>query len=187
MVLKNKPQRLIQLMKVPSLYIIMGVSGSGKTTCGRALAKTLGAYFLDADDYHSTKAKQMMARGEPLNDQIRRPWIDRILTAVAQTVSPAKDCVLAFSGLKAKHRKAFYTLDIQLTFIHLELPVEVTEQRVEKRSEHFFPQNLVQSQYHALEPAQDGENILSVDATLPIPTIISNIHQSLSNSPRLGL
>src|SRR5690606_29951464 len=86
------------------VVVLMGVSGSGKTTTARALAETWPAVFLDADDFHSEEARARMASGQPLTDAMRQPWVARIVAELQRRVAAGERVALAFSGLRRRHR-----------------------------------------------------------------------------------
>ena len=92
----------------PKLVIVMGVSGCGKSTVGKQLALDLGYTFIEADDFHSVAAKQQMANGIPLTDVMREPWLKRLCQHLDQEV--LVDSVLAYSGLRRRHRQLFREL-----------------------------------------------------------------------------
>ena len=131
----------------------MGVSGSGKSTIAKLFAQEKALPFLDADDYHSDMAKKMMQRGEPLNELIRTTWVDRLLEAVLIQTRSGQGCCLAYSGLKAEHRKRFLTLPINVSFFNLQLSIDEATKRLNTRQGHFFPAQLINSQFDAMEPA----------------------------------
>src|SRR5690242_16540799 len=89
----------------PHAIVVMGVSGSGKTTVARALAAHYGDVFIDADDFHADDAKTQMAAGVPLSDAQRQPWVDALAHALRDQADQGRSTVLAFSGLRAAHRQ----------------------------------------------------------------------------------
>jgi gluconokinase len=159
----------------------MGVSGCGKSTIARAYAKQHNMQYLDADDFHSSEAKSHMAKGLPLNDDMRIVWIQRMVEQLPALLKK-QNCTLAYSGLREAHRKAFLRLDAKVSFLHLVLSIETTVQRVSARSSHFFPAHLVQSQFDSLEPAASDENIIEVNAQQSIEDVIASSHRLLHNA-----
>lgn len=138
------------------IYIIMGVSGVGKTTIGQQLSQHLNLPFADADDYHPSANVDKMSSGQALNDEDRQPWLERlakVLAAAEQTTG----LILACSALKATYR---HTLTQGLTsapiWVYLYAPAELIAQRMQERSGHFMPAALLQSQIATLEPPQDA-------------------------------
>jgi gluconokinase len=143
--------------------VVMGVSGSGKTTVGLMLAHQLGVPFADADDFHTPAAKAKMAAGHPLNDDDRAPWLERL----AQWLAEESDgCVLACSALKRRYRDVLRSRSPKLRFLHLAGEPAVVTQRVAHRIQHYMPASLVASQYATLEPLQPDEPGLAIDFTL---------------------
>lgn len=157
----------------------MGVSGSGKSTIAKLFAQKKAVPFLDADDYHSEMAKQMMQNGEPLNELIRTAWVDRLLEAVALKTSSEQACCLAYSGLKAEHRQRFLKLPVNVFFFNLQLSIEEATKRLSTRQGHFFPAHLIKSQFDAMEPAQTNENLYAINALASIEDILERVFSLL--------
>jgi len=137
--------------------IIMGVSGSGKTTIGHMVADRLGKTFLDADDFHPEENKTKMANGIPLNDDDRLPWLQ---TLKEQLIS-APGVVLACSALKASYR---FILDPNhaYSWIYLDGSKELIFERLKKRAGHYMKENLLDSQFETLEVPADALKV-SID------------------------
>lgn len=146
----------------------MGVAGAGKTTVGRLAAARLGWAFHDADDYHDAAARARMARGEPLTELERDPWIERLAALVGELASAGRSAVLACSALRAAHRerlaRAATAAGGELWVVYLRLGPAEAAGRVGGRTGHFAPAELVPSQFAALEEPADA---LVLDATLP--------------------
>lgn len=134
-----------------NLLIVMGVSGSGKSTLSQAVAKSMGYHYLDADDFHSEEAKAWMASGKPLNDVMRAPWLARIQQYLRENFRPEHHYVLAYSGLKIKHRESFRNLPFVVRFIYLNADKALIQARLTQRKNHFFSPKLLDSQIQALE------------------------------------
>lgn len=132
------------------LFVMMGVSGSGKTTIGTLLAERLGIEFLDADDYHSQANKDKMHAGIPLTDEDRWPWLRTLNGLLLQRVD--KGCVLACSALKESYRNVLLEGIPQsgLDFVLLEGSKAAIAQRMEHRN-HFMPPTMLDSQLATLE------------------------------------
>lgn len=147
------------------VYIVMGVSGCGKSTVGEALAERLGLAFYDADAYHPDANRRKMAAGTPLNDLDRRPWLETLAQNIAQwNASGGGDgggAVLACSALKQAYRNILARRG-GVTFIYLAGPRELLAQRLEDRAGHFFPADLLDSQLATLEPPRDAIEV-SID------------------------
>ncbi len=157
------------------LVLVMGVSGTGKSTIAESLAEQLNFIYLDADDFHSDQAKKMMADGEAINDEIRQAWITRILLFLADEHHHNTRFVLAYSGLKKSQRQRFQQLETALSGIFLHGEAALIAQRLTNRTEHFFPKVLLDSQYDALElPSDDNdENIKLININQSIKDILT--------------
>lgn len=161
------------------LILVMGVSGTGKSTIAKALAEQLNYIYLDADDFHSEQAKKMMADGQPINDEIRQAWITRILLFLADEHHKKDRFVLAYSGLKKSQRQRFQQLETQLSGIFLKGETAIIAQRLANRTAHFFSKTLLDSQFDALElPVENNdENIKLIDINQSIENILSQACQ----------
>ena len=157
------------------VYIVMGVSGCGKTTVGRALAARLGLPFYDADDHHPPVNLAKMRARIPLTDQDRTPWLNTLARHIARwntgrhvdaqpTDSPPAGAVLACSALKQAYRDIL-SRGNAVRYLHLVGTREVIAQRLAQRSGHFFPAELLDSQFADLEPPPDATT-LRVDQPL---------------------
>jgi gluconokinase len=149
----------------PQHLVVMGVSGSGKTTIAGRLAARLGFTFADGDDFHPAANVAKMARGEPLTDADREPWL-RSLAAWTKTHHQAgRSTVLACSALKRRYRDTLRTASPRMLFIHLAAPRSALLERMNHRQGHFMPAFLLDSQLAALEPLAIDEHGITVDAT----------------------
>lgn len=143
--------------------MLMGVSGSGKTTVGRRVARRLGWEFLDADDFHSADAVRKMSSGTALDDCDRDPWLARLADEIRTRVASGTPTVLACSALRERHRRTLGgDRSGDVTFVFLDAGREVLERRLATRRGHFFPPELLASQLAALE---EPENAVRVDAS----------------------
>ena len=132
------------------LVVLMGVSGSGKTTVGHLVAQRLGVPFADADDFHSVASREKMARGAPLTDADRAPWLEALRALLLRWKDEGKGGVLACSALRQHYRD---TLDVGgVAFRLLTAPAAVLHTRLTQRQGHFFPLHLLGSQLATLEP-----------------------------------
>jgi len=153
----------------------MGVSGSGKTTVGRALAQELGWRFNDADDLHPKANVAKMARGEPLTDDDRWPWFDRIVAEMRRLNATGESAVIACSALKASYRKRL-AAGGDVRIVYLKGDAATIEPRLARRSGHFMPASLLPSQFATLEEPADA---IVVDIRQPIETQVAAIARAL--------
>jgi gluconokinase len=142
------------------IVVLMGVTGSGKTTIGRLLAEQLGWKFLDADDFHPAANVAKMRTGIPLDDADRWPWLDAINRAVRDTVSQASGVVLGCSALKRAYRERLASGLTDLRWVHLKGDFDVIRPRLEQRKGHYMNPSLLRSQFEALE---EPEHALTLD------------------------
>lgn len=157
-------------MTQPYLIISMGVSGSGKSTIAKLLAKKLGLPFLEADNFHSAENKAHMAAGKPLTDAMREPWI----TNICQTIqNEGTSCVLAYSGLRRAHRQRFRELGFKTLFLHLYGTKKLIASRMRSRNNHFMPASLLESQFAAMEPAQSEQDMVTISINATVPKIVA--------------
>lgn len=149
----------------PQVVIVMGVSGSGKTTLARLLAEAWHASFIDADDIHDDAARARMAAGLPLTDAMRDPWVVRIADELTARVANGERVVLAFSGLRRRHRERLRATGLPLRFLFLHGDQTLIAARMQARSGHYMPASLLDSQFEALEmPAGEADVVtLAID------------------------
>ncbi|MET4780769.1 gluconokinase [Glaciihabitans sp. UYNi722] len=151
------------------LVVVMGVSGSGKTSVGTALAAELGVPFMDADDLHPAANVAKMAAGHPLNDEDRWPWLARVGAELADAEKTG--LVIACSALKRTYRSAILVAEPRTRFVDLEGSRALLVSRMSRREGHFMPVSLLDSQLATLEPlAADEPGItVSLDSLAPPP------------------
>lgn len=144
-----------------TLFIVMGVSGSGKTVLGQQLANDLNReaefVFIDADDFHTDEAKKRMANNLPLDDLMRKPWIEAIIKKLNMLNKQHKSVVLAYSGLKKQHRDCFRALDFYCHYFYLSADINIIKSRMLTRTNHFFSADLLASQYKAMQAIDNNE------------------------------
>jgi len=161
-------ERPEQALEPPLILVLIGVSGSGKTTVGRSLAKQFGWAFLDADDLHSPSSIEHMGKGEGLTDRMRGPWIERLRACISSAVSADIRTVLACSALKDSYRNALVRAGEPVAFAWLQAAPEVLQRRLTDRAGHFVDETLLESQLETLEPPAHWPSFISeggADAT----------------------
>nr|WSY55144.1 gluconokinase [Streptomyces sp. NBC_00886] len=157
---------------VPTVVVVMGVSGSGKSTVGRQLAQRLMVPFLEADDVHPAANRAKMAAGRPLDDEDRRPWLLSIAEWIREATDAGQGVVVACSALRHEYRDLFRRAGAGAWFLYLALDRATAHRRVAGRVDHFMPGRLVDSQYATLEPLRSDEPGLTVDAVADPQTIV---------------
>jgi len=145
------------------LVVVMGVSGSGKTTIGMPLAERLGVPFVDGDDLHPRSNIEKMRTGRPLTDDDRRPWLARIGRAL--TEAEHTGMVIACSALRRAYRDAILAEEPRAVFLHLTAPRRIVAERLARRDGHFMPASLLDSQLQTLEPLAEDEPGATVDVS----------------------
>jgi gluconokinase len=143
------------------IVVLMGVTGSGKTTIGTLLAERTGAIFADADDYHPAANKQKMAAGQPLNDDDREPWLETLNRLMRDWFETGKSGVLACSALKAAYRRTLVAgmPEGAVTFVWLDASPELLAERLAERHHEFMNPKLLESQLETLEAPKDALRI----------------------------
>lgn len=147
-----------------AIAVVMGVSGSGKTLIGSALAEAAGARFIDGDHYHPPENIVRMRSGLPLRDEDRWGWLDRITAEIAAAERRGSLLVVACSALKRAYRDRLRRASTHLLFIHLDIDRKTASARVAARQNHFMPPSLIDSQFADLEPPAREEGALTIDA-----------------------
>ncbi|MCC4601686.1 gluconokinase [Xanthomonas melonis] len=158
----------------PLAIVVMGVSGSGKTTIAQALAAHYRFRFLDADDYHSVAARAQMAAGQPLTDAMRVPWVELLSATLRDCVQAGESVVLAFSGLRSSHRQLLRGSGVQMRFVFLHAAPQVIAARLSARAGHFMPATLLDSQLQTLELPLDEADVVSVDVDATVAEVVQD-------------
>jgi gluconokinase len=146
------------------IYILMGVSGSGKTTVGQLLAERLGCAFHDADAFHSAANKAKMHAGIPLTDEDRWPWLAAMRAAIDAARAEGRTHVFTCSALRQTYRDRLTPPDGGVTFVYMKGDAALIGSRLSARTDHFFNPDLLQSQFDTLEEPQ-GALILDIQSS----------------------
>jgi gluconokinase len=161
----------------PLVVLVMGVSGSGKTTIGRLLAEELGWSFSDADEFHSSTNRNKLTSGVPLSDEDRRPWVEQLRSAISAWIEENRSTVLACSALKAGFRRDLvHGLEDRVRFVYLKGSLDIIERRLAGRNDHFMHRDLLASQFEVLEEPSEA---LVVDIDDSPDRIVAHIRSSL--------
>ncbi len=159
------------------IIILMGVSGSGKTTIGKRLAAALGWGFHDGDAFHPPANIAKMQSGLPLDDHDRAAWLAAMRALIENSLRAQQSVVLACSALKQIYRERLQADPRDVQFVFLKGDFELIAQRMQSRKGHFMPPHLLRSQFEALEEPQ---NVLTLDVALPPKKIVAQIKKALS-------
>jgi gluconokinase len=157
------------------IIVLMGVTGSGKTTVGKLLAAELGWNYYDADDFHSPANIEKMKRGVPLDDADRKPWLETLRDLIRSLLRRGENGVLACSALKESYRD-YLLIDEQVRLIYLRGSYELIKKRLSERRGHYMNPQLLDSQFETLE---EPEGHLTIDASLPADEIVKSIRDQL--------
>ena len=166
----------------PTVVVVMGVAGAGKTTVGRALADSLGWRFMDADDFHAPESVVRMRAGLPLDDAMRAPWLAELRAVIARTLEGGESAVLACSALRHSYRDALVPPAAPadaVRFVHLRASPATLAARLGARAGHFAPPALLESQLATLEEPGPGEHALALDGERPVAELVEAIRRSL--------
>ena len=159
-----------------SVLVVMGVSGTGKTTVGAALATELGWSFIDSDSLHPPANIARMSAGIPLRDEDRAPWIDIIRREIEARAARGERCVVGFSALKEAYRSALTPDPGPRRYVHLRGARDLVRDRLNARQGHFMKAGLLDSQFEALEEPLDA---LALDVSEAPSVLINKIRKVL--------
>jgi gluconokinase len=160
----------------PGEYVVMGVSGCGKSSVARLLAKRMGGLFLDADDFHPPANVAKMAAGIPLTDDDRWPWLDALNRELKSHRAEGRSVFLACSALRQIYRDRLSAGLPELRFIYLKGSKELIRGRMSHRKDHFMPAALLDSQFATLEEPLDAITVSIAD---PVNVIVDNVERQL--------
>jgi carbohydrate kinase (thermoresistant glucokinase family) len=159
----------------PPRWVVMGVSGCGKSEVGKRLAAALDVRFLEGDAWHSAANVAKMAAGVPLDDADRADWLHALQAEIALARTRGEGLVLACSALKRRYRDLLRAADPALRFAHLSGPRELIAKRMRARAGHYMPASLLDSQLRDLEPLQADEEGVLLDLRKPLAVLTDDI------------
>jgi gluconokinase len=171
------------ISRTPCALVVMGVSGSGKSTIGEKLAQRLGWCFEDGDKFHPLSNVAKMRAGQPLTDEDRWPWLQAIANEIDRVCEAGEHAVIACSALKRAYRDILVHGRKDVRIIYLKGTQDLIASRLALRKAHFMPPGLLASQFRTLEPPDASENPVTVSIDAPVETIVDDIVRHLGLSP----
>ena len=173
-------------VETPCALIVMGVSGSGKSTIATGLAERLAWTFEDGDRFHPASNVAKMSAGQPLTDQDRWPWLQAISDEIDRVCRAGGHVVIACSALKRAYRDVLVHGRRDVRIVFLEGTQALIADRLARRKGHFMPPGLLNSQFKTLEPPRADENPVTVSIDASVETIVKNIVGQLGIRPTDG-
>jgi gluconokinase len=168
---------------IPCALVVMGVSGSGKSTIGDRLAERLGWKYEDGDKFHPASNVAKMSAGQPLTDEDRWPWLRAIADEIDRICKAGEHVVIASSALKRAYRDILVHGQPDIRIIYLKGPQDLIASRLALRKNHFMPPGLLESQFGTLEPPDPSENPVTVSIDDSVETIVDDILRQLGLNP----
>ncbi|PJG55041.1 gluconate kinase [Bradyrhizobium forestalis] len=165
--------------EAPCALIVMGVSGSGKSTVAKALGERLGWRFEDGDSFHPAGNVEKMRAGHPLTDEDRWPWLNAIADEIALVCGRGEHIIIACSALKHAYRDVLLRGRSDVRFVFLKGTKELIAERLALRKGHFMPPGLLTSQFETLEPPEAGEHVITVSIDETVEAIVDGIVRQL--------
>jgi gluconokinase len=169
--------------KDPCALVVMGVSGSGKSTIADKVAERLGWTFEDGDRFHPASNVAKMSAGVPLTDEDRWPWLQAIADEIDRVCKAGQHAVIACSALKRGYRDILVHGRNDVRVIYLEGSEQLIASRLKQRKGHFMPPGLLASQFKTLEPPDQSEHPVTVSIDAAVETIVDDIVRQLGLSP----
>jgi gluconokinase len=167
----------------PGVVVVMGVSGSGKTTVGDALARRLGWVYEDGDKFHPASNVAKMSAGQPLTDEDRWPWLRAIAAEIDRLIAGGEHAVIACSALRRAYRDILVHGRDDIRIVCLSGGQALIAERLSRRKGHFMPPGLLASQFGTLEPPGADERAVTVSIDASVETIVNEILRQLELSP----
>ena len=161
----------------PRFFIVMGVSGSGKTSVGKTLADRLGWDFYDADNFHPLENIVKMTKGIPLDDSDRAPWLASLHDLIASSLQEDRPGVLACSALKEHYRRQLTNGNEGVQIVYLKGSYDLIWSRMEKRTDHYMKPHMLKSQFEALEEPVTG---WTTDISKSVDDIVTGILKQMA-------
>ncbi|MBT9318006.1 AAA family ATPase [Leptothoe spongobia TAU-MAC 1115] len=158
----------------PLIWIMMGVSGSGKTVVGRLLAERLESDFLEGDRRHPVPNILKMRSQQPLDDKDRHQWLLEIEEDIHRAIAKKRETVLTCSALKVSYRQRLTSLE-RVQLVWLDVPSVDLERRLRRRSNHYMKPEMLASQLAAVEPISPDENVITIDGRLLPAKIVDEL------------
>jgi carbohydrate kinase (thermoresistant glucokinase family) len=171
---------LQELRQIARIAVVMGVSGSGKTTIGRAVAARLGWSFEEGDALHPPENIAKMRAGQPLDDTNRAPWLAAVAARIDEWRSRGENGVITCSALKRSYRKIIIDDRREVRLVYLSGSRELIAARLAQRHDHFMPASLLDSQFETLEPPGPEENAITVSVDQPLDKIVDRLVAELT-------
>jgi gluconokinase len=169
--------------KTPCALVVMGVSGSGKSTIADNLAERLNWTYEDGDKFHPASNVTKMSAGQPLTDEDRRPWLQAIAEEIDRVCKAGQHAVVACSALKRVYRDILVHGRNDVRLVYLKGTQQLIANRLDQRKGHFMPPGLLASQFKTLEPPDAGENPVTVSIDGTVDAIVDDIVRQLGLCP----
>lgn len=162
------------------IVILMGVSGSGKSTAAEILTQKWGGQYFDGDDFHPPSNVAKMRSGTPLTDADRKKWMTRLQKLIVKRQGAEEDTYIACSALRRAFRDGLRTVEPDLWFVHLTGNFKLIQGRLQKRKGHYMPASLLESQFAALEePTPEEPNVVPVEVKGAASVVAGRIAKAL--------